>query len=316
MDWNNAIKGFITYLQLEKSLSRNSIDGYERDVRKLHDYVLERGWKKGPDELVFQELQEFTHGVSAVGHSARTQARNLSGIKAFYAYLVLEKVLEANPTELLEAPKLGRKLPDTLSFEEIKRLLDAVDKSKLAGKSEKYQKMRIGERDVTMLSVLYSCGLRVSELITLRISDLFLDEGYLKVLGKGNKERLVPIGGPGIALLRSYCTSIRPHFDPKPGFEDTLFLNRLGKGLSRVSVFTLIRSLAEKAGITKKISPHTFRHSFATHLLEGGADLRAIQEMLGHVSITTTEVYTHIDREFLKETINSHHPMYQRKPGK
>ena len=295
MSWKQSIKEFKSYLRIERSLSDNTIDSYLRDIQKLAEFSEE----KELDELQITktEVKEFIAEINKEGISARSQSRIISGIKAFYKYLILEDYLKVNPTELIESPKIGMKLPDTLSIEEIDSLISAIDLSHPQG-----------ERNRAILEVLYSCGLRVSELTNLKLSNIRFKEGYVKVLGKGNKERFAPIGSSAIKFLNIYLNEIRNHQDIKKGSEDIVFLNRRGNKLTRVMIFTIIKQLAEKIGMKKKISPHTFRHSFATHLIEGGADLRAIQEMLGHESITTTEIYTHLDREYLREAIMQFHP--------
>lgn len=296
MSWPSYIKGFESFLKLEKSLSANSLDAYSRDVHKLAQYADSRSISS-PTKVEMEDIQGFLKYIAELGLGARSQARVLSGIKAFYKYLILENEIQTNPTELIEAPKLGRKLPDTLSVEEIDTLLSSIDRST----SE-------GERNRAMLEVLYSCGLRVTELVTLQISNIYFQEEFIRITGKGDKERLVPIGGQALKHLKLYIKEVRTHLPIQPGHEDFAFLNRRGKALSRVMVFTIIKRLVEQLGWKKNISPHTFRHSFATHLVEGGADLRAVQEMLGHESITTTEIYTHLDRSFLKQTILEFHP--------
>lgn len=290
-------KGFITFLKLEKSLSKNSVDAYVRDLDKLFQYIEIAELKLSITQLQLENLQAFVHWIADLGMSPMSQARIISGIKAFYKYLFLEDEITTNPSELLEAPKTGRKLPDTLAIKEIDEIILAIDLSKAEG-----------QRNKAMLETLYSCGLRVSELIGLKITDLFFDEGFVKVKGKGSKERFVPIGGRAIREIEAYFEATRNHQDYKAGHEDIVFLNRRGAGLTRVMIFTIIKDLVKVCGIKKNISPHTFRHSFATHLLEGGADLRAIQEMLGHESITTTEIYTHLDRDFLRSEIIEYHP--------
>lgn len=290
-------KGFITFLKLEKSLSKNSVDAYARDLDKLFQYIEIAELKLSITQLQLENLQAFVHWIADLGMSPMSQARIISGIKAFYKYLFLEDEITTNPSELLEAPKTGRKLPDTLAIKEIDEIILAIDLSKAEG-----------QRNKAMLETLYSCGLRVSELIGLKITDLFFDEGFVKVKGKGSKERFVPIGGRAIREIEAYFEATRNHQDCKAGHEDIVFLNRRGAGLTRVMIFTIIKDLVKVCGIKKNISPHTFRHSFATHLLEGGADLRAIQEMLGHESITTTEIYTHLDRDFLRSEIIEYHP--------
>lgn len=295
--WKSHLSGFKNYLRLEKSLSANSIDAYLRDIGKLISYLEVNTLKTQPEEINLAELQNFLRWVTELGLSARSQARLISGIKAFYKYLILEKYLDTDPTELLDSPKLGMKLPEVLSLKEIDKMLSQIDLSKAEG-----------ERNKAMLETLYSCGLRVSELINLKISNIFMDEGFVKVTGKGEKERLVPIGDKALKQITIYLNASRVHLDIQRGFQDFVFLNRRGKALTRNMVFIIIKDLAARAGIRKNISPHTFRHSFATHLVEGGANLRAVQEMLGHESIITTEIYTHLDRNYLKEEILMHHP--------
>ena len=295
MSWEKSILEFKSYLKIERSLSDNTIDSYLRDVRKLSDFSQEKNLNEL--QITRTEVKEFIADINKEGISARSQSRIISGIKAFYKYLILEDYLKVNPTELIESPKIGMKLPDTLSVIEIDSLISAIDLSHPQG-----------ERNRAILEVLYSCGLRVSELTNLKLSNIRFKEGYVKVVGKGNKERFAPIGGVAIKFLKIYLKEIRTHQDIKKGSEDIVFLNRRGKQLTRVMIFTIIKDLATKIGMKKRISPHTFRHSFATHLIEGGADLRAIQEMLGHESITTTEIYTHLDREYLREAIIQFHP--------
>ena len=297
MDWRSAIKGFQAYLKLEKGLSDNSIEAYSRDIDKLRQFADSRPDSLKPDVFTLNDLRQFINWVNELGMIPSSQARILSGIKSFYKYLLAEDMIRNNPAELLESPKKQRKLPDTLSYQDINKLIDAIDLSKPDG-----------ARNKAIVEVLYSCGLRVSELTELKLSNLYLEIEFVKVIGKGNKERLVPIGGEAIKALKLWIEHSRVHIPIKKGEEDMVFLNRRGSRLSRVYIFMLIKQLAEAAGIKKSISPHTLRHSFATHLVEGGADLRAVQEMLGHESITTTEIYTHLDREYLKETIISYHP--------
>lgn len=297
MNWASLSKGFKSYLRLERSLSANTIASYLHDVAKLEAYFLEEEIVKSPADIKTDDLKSFLQFVHSSGLSSHSQARNLSGIKAFFKYLLLEDIIEDDPSALLQSPKLSRKLPDTLTLTEINSLIDAIDLSKTEGM-----------RNKAMLEMLYGSGLRVSELINLKISNLFLNLDLIKILGKGNKERLVPIGGSAKKFLTIWLNEVRVHFKIKPGEEDFVFLNRRGSPLSRVMVFLIIKDLAEKIGLKKTISPHTFRHSFATHLIEGGADLRAVQEMLGHESITTTEIYTHLDKEYLRSTILQHHP--------
>ncbi|HIA35777.1 MAG TPA: site-specific tyrosine recombinase XerD [Flavobacteriales bacterium] len=297
MDWQSSIKGFRSFLQLEKGLSENSIQAYVRDINKLKQYLEHKSLKTPPNEIDLRHLQNFLVWVNKLGIEARTQARVISGIKAYFKYLLLEDLISNDPTELLEGPKIGRKLPETLSIEEINELIDAIDLSTPEG-----------ERNKCILETIYGSGLRVSELTGLKISNIFMEEGFIKIMGKGDKERLVPIGSIALKQITLYQDQVRCHLDIKLGNEDVLFLNKNGVKLSRVMIFKIIKSLAEKIGLKKNISPHTFRHSFATHLIEGGADLRAVQEMLGHESITTTEIYTHLDRDFLRTEIIQYHP--------
>ncbi|MGN6397004.1 MAG: site-specific tyrosine recombinase XerD [Mucilaginibacter sp.] len=297
MDWRSAIKGFQSYLKLERSLSPNSIEAYSRDIEKLYQFADREGFKRNPENIVLADLRDFIVWSASLGMIPSSQARILSGIKAFYKYLLMEDIIKSDPSELLESPKITRKLPDTLSVRDINKLIDAIDLSKVEG-----------SRNKAILEVLYGCGLRVSELTELKISNLYLDIEFIKVTGKGSKERLVPIGASAVKALKIWMEHVRVHIAVKKGEEDIVFLNLRGARLSRVYIFMLIKQLAEIAGINKTISPHTLRHSFATHLVEGGADLRAVQEMLGHESITTTEIYTHLDREYLKGTIIQFHP--------
>ena len=299
--WEAYKKGFKAYLQLERSLSDHSVEAYLDDLEKLTTYLQSAQKLKAPGELVLTDLQEFIQWVSELGMTASSQARIVSGIRAFYKYCITEQIINSNPTELLETPKLKRSLPDVLSFEEIEKIIAAIDLSRPDG-----------GRNKAILETMYSCGLRVSELINLKISCLYLDVGFIRVIGKGDKERLVPIGTDAIKFITIYKNTIRVHQKMQKGFEDFLFLNKFGKSLSRIMIFYIIKDLALKAGITKNISPHTFRHSFATHLVEGGADLRAVQEMLGHESITTTEIYTHLDRDYLRATLHQFHPAFQK----
>jgi integrase/recombinase XerD len=299
--WHPYKKGFKAYLQLEKSLSGNSVDAYLSDIEKLTTYLLASNTKKNPDEIDLKDLQGFVKWISELGMTQSSQARIISGIKAFYKYCLIEDITNIDPTLLLEAPKLKRQLPDTLTFEEIEKLIAAIDQSSAEG-----------SRNKAILETLYSCGLRVSEVVELKLSQLYLDVGYIRVIGKGNKERLVPIGSVATQYIKLYKDHVRVHTPVQPGEEDILFLNRRGKRLSRVMIFYIIKDLVQQAGIKKSISPHTFRHSFATHLVEGGADLRAVQEMLGHESITTTEIYTHLDREFLRKTLQQFHPAFKK----
>jgi integrase/recombinase XerD len=301
MDWHSTIKGFESYLMLERSLSKNSVLAYMHDMAMLQSFLDEKNIRKSPQQLSLQDLQQFVKYIHECGMADYSQARIISGLRAFYKYMIIEDLSDNNPAELLEGPKLRRKLPDVLSLDEIEKMFSFIDHS-----------TPDGARNRAMLETLYSSGLRVSELVDLRLSDLFFDIGFIKIIGKGNKERLVPIGSDAIKHINNYVQLVRTHQKIKPNSENIVFLNRLGTKLSRVFVFMVIKDLAKKAGIKKSISPHTFRHSFATHLVEGGADLRAVQEMLGHVSITTTEIYTHLDREYLRQTVLLHHPLYNK----
>jgi integrase/recombinase XerD len=294
-NWEHYINDFIAYLKIEKGLAENSVDAYTRDVEKLRDFAL--SIKKTPTELKHNDLVQFVAELYDLGLSNRTQARIISGIKQFYAYLFLEEEINDNPSELLEQPRIGRKLPEVLTIEEIDAIIQAIDLSKPEG-----------ERNRAIIETLYSCGLRVSELVNLRFEDLHFDKGFIRVIGKGNKERLVPVSPSVEQEITSYRKNSRSYLNILPKDEKIIFLNRRGAQLTRVMIFTMIKQTALNAGITKSVSPHTFRHSFATHLLEGGANLRAIQEMLGHESITTTEIYTHLDERFLRDAIISYHP--------
>lgn len=297
MKWEESIKGFEEYLRLEKALSQNSINAYINDINKLLDF-LKQGYKGiSPQKVKLNHLKSFIEWLNEKGVSPRTQARTISGIKSYYKYLLIEEKINSDPTALLESPKIGRKLPDVLSTDEIDGLIDAIDVDKPEG-----------QRNKAILETLYSCGLRVSELVNLKVSNLFFEQGYIKIEGKGDKERLVPISERAMLEIKKYLEGYRKTLKIVHGAEDILFLNRRGQKLSRVMIFTIIKNLAGKLNLNKKISPHTFRHSFATHLIDGGADLRAVQEMLGHESILTTEIYTHLDREYLKDTINQFHP--------
>lgn len=297
MKWEDSKKGFENYLRLEKSLSQNSIAAYVNDINKLMVFLDENFKKLAPEKVKLNHLKSFVEQLNDRGVSPRTQARTISGIKSFYKYLLIEGKVQGDPTTLLESPKIGRKLPDVLSLEEIDAIIDAVDLNKPEG-----------QRNKAMLETLYSCGLRVSELVNLRVTSLFFEQGFVKIEGKSEKERLVPISQKAIVEINKYLTGYRKSLRISKESENILFLNRRGKKLSRVMIFTIIKNLAQKVGMGKKISPHTFRHSFATHLISGGADLRAVQEMLGHESILTTEIYTHLDRDYLKSTISQFHP--------
>lgn len=298
--WDAYKKGYKAWLQLEKSLADNSVEAYLHDIEMLTSFLLQTDELKTPEQVTLKDLEKFVQWVNELGMTPTSQARIISGLRSFYKYCLLEQVSTTDPTVLLEAPKLKRALPDVLSFEEIESIIAAIDLSKDEG-----------GRNKAILETMYSCGLRVSELVNLKISCLYLDVGFIKVTGKGDKERLVPIGTDAIKFINIYRNNIRNHIAVKKGEDDILFLNRRGSRLSRVMIFLFLKALAKKAGINKNISPHTLRHSFATHLVEGGADLRAVQEMLGHSSITTTEIYTHLDREYLRNTLQQFHPAFK-----
>lgn len=299
MNWQTIIQEFKSYLQLEKSLSLNSVDAYVHDIEKFSQFLEMQNAHISALEVERKHLQDFILFLYELGLNDRSQARIISGIRAFYRFLLMEDLIETDPSQLIDLPKLARKLPDTLSYEEVELIFSAIDMS-----------LPEGVRNRAILETMYSCGLRVTEAIELKISNIHSELEFIKVLGKGNKERLIPIGNSALTFIDQYLHLIRNHLKIKKGFEDHVFLNRRGAKLSRVMVFLIIKELVEKAGIHKSISPHTFRHSFATHLIEGGADLRSVQEMLGHQSITTTEIYTHIDREFLKATMIQFHPRF------
>jgi integrase/recombinase XerD len=299
--WEPYKKGYKAFLQLEKSLSNNSVEAYLHDVEKLTEYLLAINKTSSPAEIELKDLQQFVKWIGGLGMTANSQARIISGIKGFYKYCLTEQITTNDPSTLLDAPKTLRTLPDILSFEEIVNIIAQIDQSRPDG-----------GRNKAILETMYSCGLRVSEVVNLKISCLSLDVGFIRVIGKGDKERLVPIGRDAIKYIKIYKENIRVHYPSVYGFEDILFLNKFGRNLSRIMIFYIIKDLAKKAQITKNISPHTFRHSFATHLVEGGADLRAVQEMLGHESIITTEIYTHLDREFLRSTLQQFHPAFQK----
>ena len=300
MDWHSAGKGFKQYLLLEKSLSKNSISAYLHDVKYFENFLKYENLGVTPLQVEYEHLLSFVSSLSHAGVAAISQARMISGLRAFYKYLLMEELLQKDPTQFLELPKLARKLPEVLSLEEINEMISCIDMSK-----------SMGHRDKAILETLFSCGLRVSELVGLNISEIYFNDEFIKVTGKGNKERLVPIGDAALKAIHIYLEEVRVHMKMQKKNSDTLFLNHLGSSLSRVSIFKLTKVLAQRAGIRKSISPHTFRHSFATCLVEGGADLRAVQQMLGHESITTTEIYTHLDKSFLKETIAMYHPRSQ-----
>lgn len=300
MNWDMHIRHYSDYLKVERSLSANSVEAYVHDITLLSQFMAMRYTGVAPVKVVMKHVQEFLEYLLELGMSAHSQARILSGVKGFYKYLLFENLIERDPTALLEGPRLGRKLPDTLSYLEIEKLLEAIDLSSPEG-----------GRNRAMLEALYSSGLRVSELVNMTLHNLHFDVGFIRVLGKGNKERLVPIGRDAQKYITIYVDQLRgrmPHKAPQKGSEAYVFLNRNGRKLTRVMVFTIIKKLALETGLNKTVSPHTFRHSFATHLIEGGADLRAVQEMLGHESITTTEIYTHLDRDYLRQVITEFHP--------
>lgn len=299
--WDADKKGYKAWLQLEKSLSDNSVEAYLHDVKLLTDYLQLHNDMKAPDAIVRKDLEAFIKYINELGMTNASQARIISGLRSFFKFCLIEQIITIDPSALLEAPKHIRKLPDVFSFEEIEQVIAALDLSKPEG-----------ERNRAIIETMYSCGLRVSELVNLKMSEMYLDVGFIKVTGKGDKQRLVPIGRDAIKYIGVYRNTIRNHVPVKKGEEDILFLNRRGSRLSRIMIFLILKELAKKAGITKNISPHTFRHSFATHLVEGGADLRAVQEMLGHESITTTEIYTHLDREFLRTTLHQFHPAFKK----
>jgi integrase/recombinase XerD len=299
--WDSYKKGYKAYLQLERSLSENSVEAYLRDIEKLTQFLQDEYTFKSPADIELKDLQAFIKWVSGFGLTPSSQSRIISGIRSFYKYCSIENIIKKDPTALLEAPKLKRALPDILSFDEIESIIGEIDLSTPEG-----------TRNKAILETMYSCGLRVTEVVNLRLSCLYFDVGFIRVIGKGDKERLVPIGSSAIKYINIYRKDVRIHMIVKPGNDDILFLNRRGSKLSRVMIFLLLKDLVKKAGITKNVSPHTFRHSFATHLVEGGADLRAVQEMLGHESIATTEIYTHLDREYLRETLHQFHPAFKK----
>jgi integrase/recombinase XerD len=299
--WETYKKGYKAYLQLEKSLADNSVEAYMRDIDKLTQFLQQGDQLKKPGDTAAEDLRQFIRWINKLGMTAASQARIISGIRSFYKYCSIENIVSSDPSLLLDAPKLKRTLPDLLTFGEIEKLISTIDMSKPEG-----------VRNRAILETLYSCGLRVSELVDLRISCIYRDPGFVRIIGKGDKERLVPIGKSALKYIGIYQENIRNHMAIKPGNEDILFINRYGGKLSRVMIFILLKDLVKKAGITKRVSPHSLRHSFATHLVEGGADLRAVQEMLGHESITTTEIYTHLDREYLRETLHQFHPAFRK----
>lgn len=295
--WESNIKGFSTYLKSEKFLEKNTIEAYIRDVVRLTEYLTAVNKPVSPEQITLDDLQACAQWIASLGMTPTSQARIIAGIRAFFRFLLSQDMIREDPSQLLEAPKTRRKLPDFLSFDEIESMISRIDLSKPEG-----------HRNKAILEIMYSCGLRVSEVVSLKISNLHFDEEYIRVIGKGDKERLIPIGESAIKYIRLYYNETRKGMLPKKGQEDILFLNRRGSALSRVMIFLIIKELAAQANIHKTISPHTFRHSFATHLVEGGADLRAVQAMLGHESITTTEIYTHLDRQYLRDTLQHYHP--------
>lgn len=297
--WEAYKNGYKAWLQLEKSLADNSVQAYLHDIDKLTEFLLLESDQKSPKDLTLKDLEKFIEWIHKLGMTATSQARIISGLRSFYKYCLLEQISDTDPTVLLEAPKIRRTLPDTLAFEEIEKIIGAIDLS-----------TDEGGRNKAIFETMYSCGLRVSEVVNLKISCLYMDVGFIKVIGKGDKQRLVPIGSDAIRYINIYRNNIRNKIKIAAGQEDILFLNRRGRGLSRVMIFLILKDLVIKAGIRKNVSPHTFRHSFATHLVEGGADLRAVQEMLGHESITTTEIYTHLDRDYLRSTLLKYHPAF------
>ena len=302
MSWNVYIRGYKNYLQIEKSLSNNTVDAYCRDIIKLNEFFNNELTNKKINELSYQDFQSYLSHLNNQKINARSQSRVISSIRSFFKYLLLEKIVDENPSDLLENPKTGKKLPEFLTINEVDELVQQVDRSKADG-----------ERNLAIIEVLYGCGLRVTELIELKISEIYWKEGFIRVIGKGNKERLIPLGKIASKHLKVYLNEVRVHQKVTNEFIDHVFLNKNGGKLSRVMVFKIIKRLTELAGIKKNVSPHTLRHSFATHLVEGGADLRAVQEMLGHQSITTTEIYTHLDKNYLKQSILDHHPLEKTK---
>lgn len=298
--WEAYKNGFKAWLRLEKSLANHSVDAYLHDLDLFTRYLQLQNLAVSPDRIELKELQAFVKWITELSMTESSQARILSGLRSFFKYCLTEQISPTDPSALLESPKLKRSLPDTLSFEEIELLINAIDLSKPEG-----------ERNKAILETMYSCGLRVSEVVGLQLSCLYLDSGFIRVIGKGNKERLVPIGDKAVRQLTIYIDNVRVHQPVQAGAEDIVFLNRRGQPLTRVMIFLMIKDLVKKTGLKKNVSPHTFRHSFATHLVEGGADLRAVQEMLGHESITTTEIYTHLDREFLRNTLHRYHPAFR-----
>lgn len=299
--WKEYVRGFKAYLQLEKSLSPHSVEAYLRDIQLFIRFLSDQKQSFTPESITYDQLAEFVNELHNSGLAPASQSRIISGLRNFFKYCLAENIIESDPTALLESPKLGKRLPDFLTLEEIQQLLDAIDLSTPEG-----------TRNKAIIETLYSCGLRVSELTGLMISNIYFDEEFIRVVGKGNKERLIPIGSDALKYIKIYLEQVRRLQPIAKDASDVLFLNRRGRPLSRVMIFLIIKELAQKAGITKTVSPHTFRHSFATHLVEAGADLRAVQEMLGHESITTTEIYTHLDKDYIRETLNRYHPGWKK----
>ena len=304
MSWNVYIRGYKNYLQIEKSLSNNTVDAYYRDINKLNEFFNNDELTKKINELSYEDFQNYLAHLNKQKINARSQSRIISSIRSFFKFLILEKIVKENPSDLLENPKTGKKLPEFLTIKEVDELVQQIDRSKADG-----------ERNLAIIEVLYGCGLRVTELIELKVSEIYWKEGFIRVIGKGNKERLIPLGKIASKHLKVYLNEVRVHQKLSNEFIDHVFINKNGKKLSRVMIFKIIKRLTELAGIKKNVSPHTLRHSFATHLVEGGADLRAVQEMLGHQSITTTEIYTHLDTNYLKQSILDHHPLEKTKMG-
>ena len=304
MSWKSLIKGYENYLKIEKSLSSNTVDAYIRDINKMDGFFNSEDSKKKINSINYEDFQNYLAQLNELKINARSQSRVISSMRSFFKYLMIEKIIDNNPSELLENPKTGKKLPEFLTIDEIDLMVSQIDRSKSDG-----------ERNIAILEVLYGCGLRVTELIELKISEIYWKEGFIRIIGKGNKERLVPLGKIASKHLKIYLNEIRVHQKIDNQFVDHVFINKNGKKLSRVMIFKIIKKLTEKAGIQKNVSPHTLRHSFATHLVEGGADLRAVQEMLGHQSITTTEIYTHLDKNYLKQNILDYHPLEKSKMG-
>ena len=304
MSWKSLIKGYENYLKIEKSLSSNTVDAYIRDINKMDGFFNSEDSKKKINSINHEDFQNYLTHLNELKINARSQSRVISSMRSFFKYLMIEKIIDNNPSELLENPKTGKKLPEFLTIDEIDLMVSQIDRSKSDG-----------ERNIAILEVLYGCGLRVTELIELKISEIYWKEGFIRIIGKGNKERLVPLGKTASKHLKIYLNEIRVHQKIDNQFVDHVFINKNGKQLSRVMIFKIIKKLTEKAGIQKNVSPHTLRHSFATHLVEGGADLRAVQEMLGHQSITTTEIYTHLDKNYLKQNILDYHPLEKSKMG-